>query len=229
MKGTSREIFLERVRDALGRRERSQPGPFTLDHNVIRRPFSSAEDELTGRIDLFSDRAREVGMSVAQCQQRQVSEFLSEWIGSEQLSTVLLSDDPLLDTQLRKQLTEQKVEIYDKNVDLDSLYERVDCGITVARAAVAATGSLVLSSSHHELRLASLVPPRHLVLVPVSRLIDDLLDLSGPGGVLESESGVLPSSVALVTGPSKTADIEGVLVTGVHGPGSVQIVLVEGS
>ena len=227
MKGTSREIFLERVRNALGRRESSAPDPVSLDHDIIRRSLPAAEDELASRIQLFSARAGEVGMSVVQCEGTEVSKFLSDWIQSEKISTVLLSEDPYLDTDLRNQLAKQQIKICSSDVDLDTLYDQVECGVTVATAAVAATGSVVLTSSENESRLASLVPPRHLVLVPVSRLIDDLLDLSGPGGVLDSGETSIPSSVTFVTGPSKTADIEGVLVTGVHGPGTVQIVLVE--
>ena len=226
MKGASREIFLERVRNALGRKERSEPPQFSSDHNIIRRPISTSGDELSGRIALFSDRAREVGMSVEHCERAQVAQFLSDWISAEEISTVLLSDDPLLDSDLRKHLGKQGIEICTNDVDLDSLYDQVECGITVATAGVASTGSLVLVSSDHELRLASLVPPRHLVLVSATQLVEDLLDLSGPGGVLESQGGTISSSMTLVTGPSKTADIEGVLVTGVHGPGTVQIVLV---
>jgi L-lactate dehydrogenase complex protein LldG len=69
--------------------------------------------------------------------------------------------------------------------------------------------------------LTSLVPPNHLVLLADSRIVEDLLDLS-----ISPED--LPSCMTLVTGPSKTADIEGVLITGVHGPGRVQIVLYHG-
>ena len=230
MKGTSREIFLEKVRSALGRSGRSEPGEFSGDREIIRRPLPRSSDEMSARIGLFTERATEVGMQVELRDRKDIAEFLLGWILEEKISRVLLGQDPLLDSDLEERLQDQGIEICKNDVGLDQLYDEVDCGITVASAAVAATGSLVLTSSDRELRLASLVPPRHLVLVPVSRLIDDLLDLSRDGGVLESISGSaghLPSCVTLVTGPSKTADIEGVLVTGVHGPGTVQIVLVE--
>ncbi|MEC9477151.1 MAG: LUD domain-containing protein [Planctomycetota bacterium] len=226
MKGTSREIFLERVRKALGRREGAAPDRVSLDHNIIRRPLPSVKDELASLIDQFSSRARAVGMSVKRCGRAEVSKVLADWIESEKLSTVLLPEDPCLDSDLRDHLTRQKINICSPDVDLDTLYDQVDCGVTVASAAVAATGSVVLTSSENESRLASLVPPRHLVLVPCSVLVEDLLDLSGDDGVLQCGATGIPSSVTLVTGPSKTADIEGVLVTGVHGPGTVQIVLV---
>ena len=230
MKGTSREIFLEKVRSALGRSGRSEPGEFSGDREIIRRPLPRSSDEMSARIGLFTERATEVGMQVELRDRKDIPEFLLGWKLERKISRVLLGQDPLLDSDLEKRLQSEGIDICKNDVGLDQLYDEVDCGITVASAAVVATGSLVLTSSDRELRLASLVPPRHLVLVPVSRLVDDLFDLSREGGVLDSvspASGGIPSCVTLVTGPSKTADIEGVLVTGVHGPGTVQIVLVE--
>lgn len=227
MKGTSREIFLERVRTALGRGERSQPPSCQLDHGLVRRPLQAAEDVVAGRIERFEDKARAVGMSVLRCQREDLLKTLSEWIESKNLSRVLLSDHPYLEPDMGKNLEVPGVEICSDQIDLDTLYDQIDCGITVATAAVAETGSVVLSSSEKELRLASLVPPRHLVVVSSTVLVDDLLDLSARGGVLDGRTGEIPSAVTLVTGPSKTADIEGVLVTGVHGPGEVQIVVVD--
>jgi L-lactate dehydrogenase complex protein LldG len=101
----------------------------------------------------------------------------------------------------------------------------------VAIVGVASTGSVVVASSDRERRLASLVPPNHLVLLPESRIVPDLIDLSRSSAGQTAPlggSGALPSCLTIVTGPSKTADIEGVLITGVHGPGRVDILLLEG-
>jgi len=95
-------------------------------------------------------------------------------------------------------------------------------GITSADYVLADTGSLVLLSSHEEARLISLLPPVHLAVVPCDRLLTGLDELLT----------VLPlpaertSAMVFITGPSRTADIEQILVRGVHGPGEIHVVLV---
>jgi L-lactate utilization protein LutC len=71
-----------------------------------------------------------------------------------------------------------------------------------------------------------LLPPIHLAVVDATCVLPDLLDL--PARLAEhSAAGVLPRNVALVTGPSKTGDIELKLTTGVHGPGEVHVLIWE--
>jgi len=97
-----------------------------------------------------------------------------------------------------------------------------ELGITCADYALADTGTLVLFSSPEEARMISLLPPAHLAVVPRERLLtglDELLSLL-PVPSLRS------SSMVFITGPSRTADIEQILVRGVHGPGEIHVVLV---
>jgi len=97
-----------------------------------------------------------------------------------------------------------------------------DIGITSADYALADTGTLVMLSSAEEARMISLLPPCHLAVVPRERLLtglDELLDLLP----VPSDRS---SSMVLVTGPSRTADIEQILVRGVHGPGEIHVVWV---
>lgn len=93
--------------------------------------------------------------------------------------------------------------------------------ITGVWAAVAETGSVLCTSGARTARGTSLVPPVHVALVAASQIVADLFD------VFEQlvAAGQLPANVNFITGPSKTADIEGVLITGVHGPGQVHLVL----
>ena len=68
-------------------------------------------------------------------------------------------------------------------------------------------------------------PPVHIALVPVNKIVADLIDYFGPScDVGNLQHG---SATVLITGPSKTADIEGILITGVHGPGEVHIVIID--
>ena len=90
-------------------------------------------------------------------------------------------------------------------------------GITGVAWAVAETGSIALASGPGAERLASLLPPVAIALVERGQLLPDLFDLFAKYD--PAAGGQLPSNLALVTGPSKTGDIELRLTTGVHGPG----------
>jgi L-lactate dehydrogenase complex protein LldG len=96
-------------------------------------------------------------------------------------------------------------------------------GITSADYALADTGTLVLLSSAAEARLISLLPPMHIAVLPKERVLTGLDELFT---VLPNPAAVT-SSMVLITGPSRTADIEQILIRGVHGPGEVYAVIVE--
>lgn len=100
-----------------------------------------------------------------------------------------------------------------------------DVGISSVDLAIAETGSLLLCSQPGHERTASLLPPFYIAIVERTQVVPDLLDafawLQSRG--LEN----LPSNLALVTGPSKTGDIELQLTTGVHGPGRWSVVIVQ--
>lgn len=92
-------------------------------------------------------------------------------------------------------------------------------GISNARYALADTGSVVLAASAEEARANSLLPGIHL-----TRVWEDTI-LAGLEELFEALGGELPSSLAVVSGPSRSADIEQQLTVGVHGPGEVHVVL----
>jgi L-lactate dehydrogenase complex protein LldG len=94
-----------------------------------------------------------------------------------------------------------------------------DAGITGVDAALAETGTIVVSSGRGRSRLVSLLPPVHIALVPTSRLTVDLFTWTAGRG------GAIPASVSLISGPSKTADIEQVMAIGVHGPKRLIVIL----
>jgi len=99
-----------------------------------------------------------------------------------------------------------------------------DLGITSVDWAVAETGTLALCSWPGQGRVVSLLPPNYLAILEPAQIVPDLFDLFER---LEEQKHKLPSNVVLVTGPSKTGDIELKLTTGVHGPGNVHVLVVE--
>ena len=98
------------------------------------------------------------------------------------------------------------------------LEEIEDAGVSEAAYGLADTGSVVLLSSD-EPRARSLLPWVHVTLLREDRILPGLEELFAALG------SDLPSSVAIVTGPSRSADIEQRLAVGVHGPGEVHVVL----
>lgn len=96
----------------------------------------------------------------------------------------------------------------------DSLFDTVDVGFTGCRGAIAETGSLVLWPDAREPRLLSLVPPIHLVLLEAGSIRSTFAELLDEQGW----SRGMPTNALLITGPSKSADIEQTLTYGVHGP-----------
>jgi L-lactate dehydrogenase complex protein LldG len=100
-----------------------------------------------------------------------------------------------------------------------------DLGISAAEFLIAETGSVVLRACPEEPRSLSLLPPVHLVVAERTQLVPDLFDLFQPK--LHGKPPSLPSCLSLITGPSKTGDIELRLVTGVHGPGEMHVILLD--
>jgi L-lactate dehydrogenase complex protein LldG len=95
-------------------------------------------------------------------------------------------------------------------------------GVTSARLGVASTGSVLIVSGAGSPRAASILPAAHLVVMPAERLVPGLEELMPALASVAGEA----SSPFLVTGPSRTSDIEMVTVIGVHGPRAVHVLLV---
>jgi L-lactate utilization protein LutC len=107
-------------------------------------------------------------------------------------------------------------------VELTQVCARVDIGITSTDYALCDTGTLVMIASPAEARLVSLLPPAHVAVVPIERILTGLDELF----TILPDPAALSSSMVMITGPSQTADIEQILIRGVHGPGQITVVIV---
>jgi L-lactate dehydrogenase complex protein LldG len=90
----------------------------------------------------------------------------------------------------------------------------VDAAITGAVGAVADTGAIILRPDQQEPRLMSLVPPIHIAVLKAASVLPSL----GDAMQRDAWSADMPANMLLISGPSKTADIELILAFGVHGP-----------
>ncbi|WP_429040161.1 LutC/YkgG family protein [Aeromonas media] len=105
----------------------------------------------------------------------------------------------------------------------DDLFDVCQAGITHCAGAIADTGTLVLLPDGGEPRTISLVPPCHIALLAASTIADNLAGLVEAGRWQQA----MPTNLLLVSGPSKTADIQQTLAYGAHGPSRLLVVLVE--
>lgn len=103
------------------------------------------------------------------------------------------------------------------------LFDAIDAGVTGADAGIADTGTLLLRPGAGEPRTLSLVPAVHVAVLMASRLFASL-----PAALRAlSPQDDMPSNLLLISGPSKTADIQQTLAYGAHGPKELVIVLVD--
>jgi L-lactate dehydrogenase complex protein LldG len=108
----------------------------------------------------------------------------------------------------------------DQRYDVKEL-EKCDAGISGCDALVAQTGSVLVTGRSAGGRALSVLPPHHVVLSLREQLVADLPDAFGL--VKQKYSGNYPSFISLITGPSRTGDIERILVLGAHGPKKLTI------
>jgi len=99
-----------------------------------------------------------------------------------------------------------------------------DAALTSCRALVARTGSIIIDSWQSKGRGISIVPPAHIVVARVGQLVANLSDIL-PQAALQNNQ--LPSVWSIITGASRTADIEKTLVMGAHGPKEIYVFLLE--
>lgn len=99
----------------------------------------------------------------------------------------------------------------------------IDAGITSTRGAIADVGALILWPDSNEPRLLSLAPAVHIAVLEAAGIHDSLADAIAR----ERWQGGMPTNVLLISGPSKTADIELVLTFGVHGPKELIVLVLD--
>ncbi len=210
--------------DALRRRLRDFESRASLPQELeqtVRQVVAS--DDLPTR---FTQAATSVGLEVHPASPTDWMDLIGDILRKHDAHSVVVqldTDSPLgkrAATELGNRLTADGFAPTTA-LDDETLFS-ADAAITSVAAAIAETGTIVCTSGPGLARGASLLPPVHVAIVQTSQLVPDQCDyfdqLAGQAG--------LPANINLITGPSKTADIEGILVTGVHGPRHVHVVLV---
>ena len=112
---------------------------------------------------------------------------------------------------------------YDRTIEdwKEEMFHYVPASLTTARSAIAETGTLILWPDENEPRLMSLVPPVHIVLLDSAKIHNTFFEATQAEGWAFG----LPTNALLISGPSKTADIQVTLAYGAHGPKELVVLL----
>jgi L-lactate utilization protein LutC len=209
----SRDEVFHRVRSALGRTQ----GEVASDppHVRLRIPELSPEARVSSfieRLDALAGRTLRVATVL------DAGEAVRELL---QNRCALASRAPYLAECGITQLPGARCTAADP-MEWRQLCATAEVGVTSADYALADTGTLVMLSTPSEARMISLLPPAHIAVLPCERILSGLDELFAT----MPDPAALTSSMVLITGPSRTADIEQILVRGVHGPGQLTVVLV---
>lgn len=171
----------------------------------------------------FSQELRNLGGEVTCCSPDELAGSLLAFLRSHQVGRLLAWDAEYLPSNLLGGLAQAGIQIVHQ---VDPLAE---AGLTGALAGLAETGSLVLPAGPGRPGTASLLPEIHLAILHSEDILPNLESLLSGSDASKLQAVLDAPSVALVSGPSRTADIEMTLTIGVHGPRQIHVFCVDGS
>lgn len=174
--------------------------------------------------DLFATHARAVGAEVSFVAWPALVELLVGLLPAATGPVLVADDVDALAPDLRAALRRHDVDVAQAAAPPQAL-AAAGAAVSLAAFGVAETGSVALASPEWHERLSSMLPPVHVVLLPADRLVPGL---DAVGDWLRAATTRQPPLryASLVTGPSRTADIERVLTIGVQGPRVLHVLLV---
>ena len=151
---------------------------------------------------------------------RALAQIISELQARVPTNRIALSDAPLI-SKLARGLAVEELQVCPTVSDLFNY----DVGVTMAQAAIAETGTLILESEKERHRLVSLLPPVHIAVIRA----DDICLTIGDAlkRVRGHEKEEMSRAITFITGPSRTADIELTLTVGVHGPKELYVIILD--
>jgi L-lactate dehydrogenase complex protein LldG len=209
---TSREKVLKRVRNALIYKTDNPYALVDLDSPVYP-PMDESMDVN------FAQEFTKVGGQFIYCEgESDLVETLSALAAEKDWQEVFCSDP-----SLQFLLSQASIPF---QADQDSFHD-LKIGVTACEFLISRLGSIMISSRQASGRRLNVYPETHVVIAYTHQLVPDLKDALA--AIREKYGPKIPSLVTVITGPSRTADIEKTLVMGAHGPKELFVFLTESS
>lgn len=221
---TARENILKKLRTSL---EGTTPRPDDFNEELVTKPWSYGDTQ--GKIKQLRTMMELVRTEVHQTSKADWVSLFAKLLQQKQVNNLLYAPT----TQWGKQITEHwqqhselpTLKLYDRLVEewKSELFFEIDSSITSTLGGIAATGSLIVWPNREEPRLMSLVPPIHFAILEASKIVDNFYEAQQQLNWAENT----PTNALLISGPSKTADIEQILAYGAHGPKELIVLIIE--
>ena len=225
---SARESIFQSIREHLAASRSFDQRESELAHvSSPLQPVEPIDVERDSLVEVFKNSLEAVdGHCILVESEQEVVQALTETIRRLQQTKLLarriaISDAP--DVERLIKLTDLEVDELAITPSASEVFH-FDVGISQAQAGIAETGTLLLDSSRERHRLVSLVPPVHIAIINASQIVETLVEALA---TLRREETLSPI-VTLVTGPSRTADIELTLAIGVHGPQELFVIVNQG-
>lgn len=207
---TSREKVLKKIRKALINKSNFEVGDVDNDSEI----YTSSTEPLE---ILFAQRFSALNGKFVFCENdKEFIENLSALIKENDWNNIFC-----LEEDIKKMLKGAKIAFSDQESD----FKHTNVGITFCEYLVARTGSVFVTSRQASGRRLPVYSNIHIVVAYTSQLVYHIKDAIK--GLKERYKGQVPSMIANITGPSRTADIEKTLVQGAHGPKDIYVFLID--
>lgn len=177
------------------------------------------------KIDRLTERMTAVRTEVHHLADGNWIDWLNTELPKRSLTRVVVGTGTTGD-ELTQQASESlQVKRYEHDIEdwKQELFEDFDVGITTTLGGIAESGSLMLWPNAEEPRLMSLVPPVHIALLEADKIYENFAQAMHQ---LDWAQG-MPTNALLISGPSKTADIEQTLAYGIHGPKQLIVLILK--
>ena len=208
---SARQEILERIRDATGG---STPGR-EEDYRAIPRNYHRKGSlDFAGKLELLEDRLHDYGAAVYHARENDVATWVTAALKAREKSSLLIPRD------LPRAWLPAGINFFREGPSYHEV-DRSEGVMTDCALAIATTGSIVLRHSAGEARRAlSLIPDYHLCVVLGSQVVETVPE------AIEQMKAFANIPITTIAGPSATADIEMIRVKGVHGPRTLDVILV---
>ena len=212
--GSSRDRIFERLQ------REAEPFPEVPEHASYLPMIPVEETATESLLALFAQKAVDAGCEIQQVKTADAAAAAIIQLVGEDKTISCWELDRIRLAGLGDALAEAHISCVGQDA-------AVRVGLTGADAALAATGSLVLSSGSGQFRAASLLPPVHVAVVTSGQILPNLESWWAQQRERGLEHTLQASNIVIITGPSRTADIALQPVMGMHGPGQLHVVLVD--